>query len=133
MSKDKIELPDYITIDTTSGIDIKIDEDGFLDSLPTSTITDNLSYRNDYEPLDDYSDSELFDELKCRCYNFVQNASNEDVYDEFFDRNLMRSTEICDSIVMICKHIKPRGYIGKEDMKKMINEWIDDNIIKGVQ
>lgn len=60
--------------------------------------------------------SDIIDYMRGEGYEFT-------LYEDSDDDALM------DKIAAICKQIQPNGYIGKEDMKKIITDFIDNKYI----
>lgn len=84
--------------------------------LDTDEMMNRIDERDCYHEfgdylLDEFEDYELINYLEKEGYN----VSDRKIEDE----------SIVDMIYSICKTLSPRRYLGKEDMKELINDYID--------
>lgn len=130
MSKEKItiEVPSYLVIDTTDGLKIEIDTEKYLDSLSTGDIVDNIENRYNYDPLDCVSNDDLIEELSNRDFDFSSKLDNEDIENEYFNRNIYDNSTIYNNILQAARMLSPKRHLDKATIKEIINDWIDFNI-----
>lgn len=126
--KNLVELPSYLSIDTDDGLKIEIDTDKFLSSLPTGVLTDALTYRHDYDPLDGVDTYVLVEELHERDHDLTKELDDEEIEFAFFNRNIANDRAISDYIHQAVKMLSPREVLDKERMKELLNDWIDLNV-----
>ncbi len=92
-----------------------VDIDLLLQEVDDDSLIDAISYPGNV--LERLSDMEIIDHLKERGYTIHDNDEDP--------------VTIMGKIEEICKELKPRGYIDKEDAKRLICEYIDTWMIKG--
>jgi hypothetical protein len=69
--------------------------------------------------------------------NVLSAIDTSDIIDYIEEKDYFVVSEDPDSINLmykisdVCSDIQPYGYIGKEDMKKLINDYIDNNYTNG--
>ena len=92
-----------------------VDIDLLLQEVDDDSLIDAISYLDN--ALERLSDMEIIDHLKERGYTVHDNDEDP--------------VTIMEKIEEICKELKPRGYIDKEDAKRLICEYIDTWMNKG--
>lgn len=83
------------------------------EKFETINVGDCIEYFGVNELLDHFSDVELINELNKRDY-------------EVFDiEKIVDNNFVLTRIKSVCRKLQPKGYIGKEDAKKLMCEYID--------
>ena len=79
----------------------QIDDDTLVDAVSDSGLI-----------LDSFSISDIEDNLYSRGYSVV-------------DTKILETENILDKLEQICRELKPKGYIDKEDAKRLICDYLD--------
>lgn len=107
-------------------IQITINKDKILSEFDTQDLIDEIKYRYaETDFLSDCDTDDLYDELASRNFDMTkligENALTEMLY------NNMSNIEMSDMIHIVCKNVTSRKYLSKDDIKEIINEYIDIN------
>lgn len=121
MSDNVVEIKE-----TCDEINIKIDKTLITSELSDSDIIDEvLSRRIETDVLSYVDEDDLVCELKDRYYDFRNVLNDSDVSD--FVNELISEDNVSSLIWTACRKLSPRRYLDKNDMKEMINQYIDEN------
>lgn len=111
--------------ETCDDIKIVISKDKILSEMDDRDLIDELKYRcADSDFLSECDTYDLVDELKSRNYDIAKLIDSEELGRLIYEN--MSNLELPDMINIVCKNATSRKYLDKNDIKEIINDYIDN-------
>lgn len=108
-------------------IQITINKDKILSEFDTKDLIDEIKYRYaETDFLSDCDTEDLYDELASRNFDMTKLVGEDDLTKMLY--NNMSNIEMSDMIHIVCKNSTSKKYLDKNDMKNIINDYIDNYI-----